>query len=254
MTLTFAWIFDAELKDAPGERGVFVCCGNEETIQAESLQMLAMMRNCSSALLISQRLENFFCCSEVLSSVLLQIISLSLMWILQQLIDEGSYNAARWIIAYAKLFSETFSARGTLKANFKFITFIKSHQEEKRHDGEVEKLCVKLPLLSLSRPASSRIHIMFLGCLLVLKTGNPRGESCRSVLSLTLLKQFVCKTKLIFISIINSIFYFIYGFDRALASKRLLSLSLTPEYLHTERRRREGETSHMRDNFHSKDA
>lgn len=45
-----------------------------------------------------------------------------------------------------------------------------------------------------------------------------------------LLNSFVCKTKLIFISVINSIFYFIYAFDRANDFTRCsfhLSLSLS---------------------------
>lgn len=62
-------------------------------------------------------------------------------------------------------------------------------------------------------PASSQIHIMFFGHNSFFPSSSPlandKGEQ------FLLLNSFVYKTKLIFIRIINSIFYFIYAFDRA---------------------------------------
>lgn len=204
----------------------------KKTIETESLQM--MMRDCSIAveiaLLISQQLENFLCFPFKSSRAFLLHNYFPLAHVNSSAINRRHCSMNHGLCeAIEREIFHVSSARGILKANFKFITFIKSHQVggRRQRDGG-KKLCVKLLLLLLSffarsmtlHPAFSQIHIMFLGRLLVL--GNKRRKQVRGerlslfYSSLTLsLNSFVCKTKLIFIRIINSIFYFIYGFDRA---------------------------------------
>lgn len=126
----------------------------KKTIETESLQM--MMRDCSIAveiaLLISQQLENFLCFPFKSSRAFLLHNYFPLAHVNSSAINRRHCSMNHGLCeAIEREIFHVSSARGILKANFKFITFIKSHQVGRRRqrDGG-KKLCVKLLLLLLS--------------------------------------------------------------------------------------------------------